>query len=155
MTTPPTAWTMTATIAWRGAEAVLSQNEPTDPKQAALFAEAAAAHIPPEAEESPTGEFASEEGQAPGHPAQGHAGSGEELANNVHDAWERYETYQAGRSKVAETPSVGGQPGPGSPEWYQAEMGMNCYWCHWSLTGLPQPVVTCPNCGRFPKPPSP
>jgi hypothetical protein len=44
-------------------------------------------------------------------------------------------------------------PGPGTPEWLDAVMGRNCYWCRWSLVGLPQPVAICPNCGRFPKPP--
>ncbi len=45
-----------------------------------------------------------------------------------------------------------GRPGPGSPEWFQGITGMNCYWCGQSLTGLPAPVVVCPNCGRFPEP---
>jgi hypothetical protein len=45
-----------------------------------------------------------------------------------------------------------GRPGPGSPEWYTAITGMNCYWCGQNLSGFPQPVVTCPRCGRFPQP---
>jgi hypothetical protein len=45
-----------------------------------------------------------------------------------------------------------GRPGPGSPEWYTAITGMNCYWCGQDFGGLPKPVITCPHCGRFPQP---
>jgi hypothetical protein len=49
-------------------------------------------------------------------------------------------------------PAYGGRPGPGSPEWFDGVTGRRCYWCGWDLAGLPVPVVTCPNCGRFPQP---
>lgn len=44
-------------------------------------------------------------------------------------------------------------PRRGGPEWFTAVMGYRCYWCGMDLWGLRQPVVICPNCGRFPTPP--
>ena len=45
-----------------------------------------------------------------------------------------------------------GRPGPNSPEWTAAVMGLNCYWCGFNLNrSLPVGQI-CPNCGRFPQP---
>lgn len=73
-----------------------------------------------------------------------------QLTLNSRRAWVNYQRQQGWVDPGGGPGS--GRPGPGSPEWYQGISGMNCYWCRWSLTGLPTPVVLCPNCGRFPQP---
>jgi hypothetical protein len=45
-----------------------------------------------------------------------------------------------------------GRPGPGSPQWTAASMGLNCYWCGIYLNRSLPPGQICPNCGRFPRP---
>lgn len=68
-------------------------------------------------------------------------------------AWEQFQRQQGATSGFGGAPAAGtGRPGPGSPEWYAAVSGMNCYWCGWSLVDLPQPVFRCPHCGMFPEP---
>ena len=95
--------------------------------------------------------------------AQGHPAVSQRLEGLIQRAQYNLETYQfAERSRRAfeafqrsqgQTPSAGaGRPGPGSPEWFAAVMGMNCYWCGWDLTGYPKPVAICPRCGRIPTP---
>jgi hypothetical protein len=62
-------------------------------------------------------------------------------------------TFQVQQGRIGPGGGPGsGRPGPGSPEWFQGAMGMNCYWCGSSLAGLPAPVYLCPRCGRFPQP---
>lgn len=69
-------------------------------------------------------------------------------------AWEDFQRQQGGTAGSGGAAGAGGtgRPGPGSPEWYAAVSGMNCYWCGWSFVGLPQPVFRCPHCGMFPEP---
>jgi hypothetical protein len=44
------------------------------------------------------------------------------------------------------------RPGPGSPEWFGAVTGLNCYWCGCDFAGLMKPVVLCPVCHLVPTP---
>jgi hypothetical protein len=65
-----------------------------------------------------------------------------------------YENFWRQRGQL---PPVGGgmptgRPGPGSPEWTAASMGLNCYWCGFYLNRSLARGQICPNCGRFPQP---
>jgi hypothetical protein len=59
---------------------------------------------------------------------------------------------QQGRLPLAGGGIPTGRPGPGSPEWTAAAMGLNCYWCGFYLNRSLPPGQICPNCGRFPQP---
>ena len=65
-----------------------------------------------------------------------------------------YENFlrQQGRLPPAGGGIPTGRPGPGSPEWTAAIMGLNCYWCGFYLNRSLPPGQICPNCGRFPQP---
>jgi hypothetical protein len=65
-----------------------------------------------------------------------------------------YENFlrQQGRLPPAGGGIPTGRPGPGSPEWTAATMGLNCYWCGFYLNRSLPPGQICPNCGRFPQP---
>ena len=65
-----------------------------------------------------------------------------------------YEIFlrQEGRLPPAGGGIATGRPGPGSPEWTAAAMGLNCYWCGFYLNRSLPPGQVCPNCGRFPQP---
>lgn len=80
-----------------------------------------------------------------------------ELRYSSRAAWERYQQQQSGAPGWPPAGSPAGPYGPagGDPvRRYRATMGMCCFWCPMDFGGLPQPVAICPNCGRFPKPPS-
>lgn len=59
---------------------------------------------------------------------------------------------QQGRLPPAGGGIPAGRPGPGSPQWTAAIMGLNCYWCGFYLNRSLAPGQVCPNCGRFPQP---
>lgn len=65
-----------------------------------------------------------------------------------------YENFlrQQGRLPPAGGGMATGRPGPGSPQWTAAIMGLNCYWCGFYLNRSLPPGQICPNCGRFPQP---
>lgn len=129
----------------------MPEQGPIDPRVAALWREAAAGRLPPESEEGmATDREPPADPVGTADPVQ--LPSAESMAQAVKDAWARYERYQASRTGDLDPSTAVRRPGPGSPEWYQAEMGMNCYWCGHSLTGWPQPVVRCPYCGLIPTP---
>jgi hypothetical protein len=65
-----------------------------------------------------------------------------------------YESFlrQQGRLPPAGGGIPTGRPGPGSPQWTAAAMGLNCYWCGLYLNRSLASGQVCPNCGRFPQP---
>jgi hypothetical protein len=66
-------------------------------------------------------------------------------------------TYEGVMGQPGRLPPTGGgiptgRPGPGSPEWMEAVMGLKCYWCGFNLNRSLFPGQICPNCGRLPQP---
>jgi hypothetical protein len=74
-----------------------------------------------------------------------------EFARRSRKAFEDFQRSQ-GQQPTSSAPRTSGRPGPGSPEWFNAVMGNQCYWCGFDLYSFPKPVAICPRCGRIPSP---